>query len=108
MAQLRDVVRVTAKKFGVSQKDLRDPKKRAHDLTAIRNIAFYLALECTDASGTTIANYFGKKRNSSVFNARRKIQTQLEKGVMLGDVVDLAGQLGKTRLILHTYEYAHG
>ena len=90
---MADVLRVTAKHFGLEPTDLTS-KGRRQELVAPRQIAMYLIRDLTSHSLPEIGEFFGGRDHSTVLYAVKKIQEKLD------DDADLAQSVADVRAAL--------
>ncbi|MEX2502958.1 MAG: chromosomal replication initiator protein DnaA [Trueperaceae bacterium] len=89
-----EILRVTAKRFGVEPDDVLS-KGRRQELVVPRMVAMYLIREMTSHSFPEIGQFFGGRDHSTVMYAVHKIQERIEDEPTLAKAVsDVRGQLG--------------
>ena len=81
-----DILRITAKHFGIEADDLRS-KGRRHELVQARQVAMFLIREMTSHSYPEIGQYFGGRDHSTVMYAVQKV------GELAGGDSDLSRHL---------------
>jgi len=74
---LDHIIRVTAEKFGFTEKDIKG-KKRTARVNQTRQIAMYLCRELTEASLPQIGEAFGGRSHTTVLHGIKKIEEELE------------------------------
>ena len=90
---MADVLRVTARHFGLEAEDLTS-KGRRQELVAPRQIAMYLIRSLTSHSFPEIGEFFGGRDHSTVLYAAKKIQDRLDDDADLEKTVaDIRSQL---------------
>jgi chromosomal replication initiator protein len=91
---MADVLRVTARHFGLEVEDLTS-KGRRQELVVPRQIAMYLIRSLTSHSFPEIGEFFGGRDHSTVLYAAKKIQDRLDDDAELEKTIaDIRGQLG--------------
>lgn len=91
---MADVLRATAKHFGLEPNDLTS-KGRRQELVGPRQIAMYLIRDLTAHSFPEIGAFFGGRDHSTVFYAVKKINERIDDDADLSKAVaDIRGMLG--------------
>ena len=75
-AQLKQIIAVTARYFGVTQAALTGPSRRT-SLVAARNAAVYLARRLTGASYAQIGRSLGGRDHTTIMHAQRRLAEEL-------------------------------
>jgi chromosomal replication initiator protein len=83
---MADVLRATARHFGLDGSDLTS-KGRRQELVAPRQIAMYLIRDLTSHSFPEIGEFFGGRDHSTVLYAVKKIQERLDDDAELAKTV---------------------
>jgi len=90
---MADVLRLTAKHFGLSASDLTS-KGRRQELVTPRQVAMYLIRETTPHSFPEIGDFFGGRDHSTVLYAVKKIQDLLKSdGALAKTVAEIRANL---------------
>lgn len=79
---LDNILKSVAKNYSVSVSDLRS-KKRQKDISAARQIAFYLMKKHTISSLQAIGSYVGGRDHSTVIHAIAKVESKLKENLAL-------------------------
>ncbi len=88
MMNIEDLQRLVAKHFEIPE-DMMRAKTRRKEVALARQVAMYLAKECTDSSLKTIGLHFGGRDHSTVIHAIRLIEKMCEQEKDFKEKVDI-------------------
>ncbi|MBI5892545.1 MAG: chromosomal replication initiator protein DnaA [Deltaproteobacteria bacterium] len=84
---IEDIQRAVANFFNIKVADLRS-KRRPQSIALPRQVAMYIARECTNASFPAIGEAFGGKDHSTVIHAHKKLTKDLDNNHDLKKTID--------------------
>lgn len=94
--QLREIVAIAARHFGIPQKQLKSGSRRQSIVTA-RAVAIYLARELAGASYDQIGRVLGGRDHTTIMHNYRKIETERTRNPAIQEAIELLTRIMRTQ-----------
>ncbi|MEI8376981.1 MAG: chromosomal replication initiator protein DnaA [bacterium] len=92
---IEKILEATGEFFGISKDDIKSPSK-AKEISHARQVGVYLSRDLIKASFPSIGNCFGGRKHTTIMYSFEKVQTQMEKNMLLKEqVTDLSRLLAQ-------------
>ena len=84
---IEKILEATGEFFGISKDDIKSPSK-SKEIAHARQVGVYLSRDLIKASFPSIGSCFGGRKHSTIMYSFEKVQTQIEKNMLLKEQVN--------------------